>query len=176
MKKSTKSILATLVVVGVVGTGVAIAMRLREDEGDTLPVIAPPIDPASLPPEIFGAGLEPGYTTYGWYSYKSTGTAEVNGVTVEGTQKWWIRVDRGPDIEGTVLTDVPWRWTIFVDKPAPVGSVPIATGTKSWTEMRQLEWLTPVPDSVWREYNDEGMGQAVANAASEQIDTMVGGA
>lgn len=173
--KTSRLVAALLVGTALVGG----AIYLAGSGSKTGTVVRPsPVDASALPPEIFGAGLEPGFTTFAWYSYTTNATTEVNGVKISGTQKWWIRVDRGPTDEGTVLDDVPWRWTIFVDKPAPVGNVPIATKQISFTDLSPsvFSWTNPVPESIWREYSDNGMSDMVAAAAGEQIDTMVGAA
>lgn len=167
MNRNMKIALVGLLGAAAIG-GLVLASR-REQVVERPEIVS---DPASVPDSLLGGAVEEGWSVYGWYSYHVPRTLEVDGVRVEGTSKLWIRVDRGPDEEGTAFTTVPWRWTIFVDKPAPVGSVPIATGTRSWDELRQLEWLTPVPDEVWRDYNDSGMAQAIANAAAEQLDAM----
>lgn len=162
MKRSTKVLLALLG--GATVGGIVIAARMGKSS--TPPV---PIDPASLPPEILGAALELGFETYGWYSYP-----QPKHTVVEGKQsrpaKMWIRVDKGPTEEGTVLDDLPWRWTIFVEAfppDAPEGKVPIATGTKSWTDLGALYRIDALA-----QYADDDMAQMVARAAAEQIDTM----
>lgn len=172
MKKSTKIVAAVVAsIAAIVGTVAAVMVGKKMSPSYIAPSA---VDPSSIPAELLGSALPEGWSTYGWYSYTVPATVTVDNVKIEGRTKLWIRVDRGPDEEGTILTTAPWRWSIFVDKPAPVGLVPIATGTESWDELRQTEWITPIPDSWWREYHDEGMGQAVATAASDQINAMYG--
>lgn len=149
MKRSTKAILATAAVAAV-GTTIVIAMRKPK---------APP-GPASvsdIPPALPGAvdfNLPEGWTVYGWYTYQGNSNA-----------KLWIRVDKGPE-SGTVLVDLPWRWTIFPDLPGAAGYVPIATGEDSWTN------LFGRASEAYVEYDDARMAQLVARAAADQIDAM----
>lgn len=154
MKKSTKTILTTLMVAAAIGGGVALVARMREQKTPPQPVA-----PGDVPQELLGGALEAGWTSYGMYTYKGKSDA-----------KMWIRVDRGPAEAGTVLDDIPWRWTIFVNKPAPEGYVPIATGTKTWSDLGVLYRIDAV-----KEYADDEMAQLVLRAAADQIDAMYGG-
>lgn len=151
MKRSTKILLGVAAGTAVVG-GIAFAVTRK-------PPAPTPVDPASLPASVLGSELEQGWTTFGWYTYQG-----------KSASKLWIRIDKGPAQDGTVLDDLPWRWTVFVDKPLPEGGVPIATGEKSWTDLGVLYKVDALAS-----YADDEMASMAVRAAADQIDAMYGG-
>lgn len=151
-----KHILIGLVVAGAIAAGIYYVMP----SGPKAP--PGPVSPADIAPGLPGAAdfnLPGGWTVYGWYTYKG-----------KSNEKLWIRVDKGPADEGTVLTEIPWRWSIFVDRTDASGYVQIATGTKSWTDL-----AIGYASETYTEYADEGMAEMVVRAAADWIDTAYGG-
>lgn len=143
-----KKLLTILVIAGVVGGGIAIAMRKKTRPG--------PVKVSDVPPGLPGAvdfNLPEGWTVYGWYTYQGN-----------SAEKLWIRVDKGPAVQGTIVDDQMWRWSIFVDRADASGYVPIATGEKTWKDLSTLMFEV--------ESYQEDFGRIVARAAANQIDEM----
>ncbi len=151
MTRGTKILLGLLLGGATVG-GIVVAARMGKKT-------AGPVEVARVPAGLPGAvdfNLPEGWRKFGWYSY-----VDARGV------KWWIRIDQGPEDAGAVLTDLPWRWSVFVDKPGAEGYVPIATGEKTWTDLGVLYRIDALA-----EYAEGDMATMMTRAAADQIDAM----
>lgn len=141
--------LLALVFVGVLAAGsIMLAMRKK---GPPVPVPA-----GSVPPDLLGSALEEGWTTYGWYSYQGA-----------SKEKLWIRVDKGPLGPEEIIAELPWRWSIYVDRTDASGYVPIAKGEKTGYELALLYKIDALG-----EWSDSQIAETVARAGADQIDAM----